>query len=392
MQAILIGAMLTATGCSTSVVEIGTEVIPMATTNEPEYTEITAPQTTTTTEKPKATFPHRETKATTETEIKKETSLYDELYTEISQFQTVIRLNRKIDTQEVSQAVSELERRHPEIFWINGYTIKYNDVSAEITLKVMNQYPAETLKQMSAELEKQVESALREINASGSDYDKALAVHDYLVEYTEYNVAAVNMGKGLWSTAYGCLIERSAVCQGYAQAFQILTNRLGLECGICSGDAKGEPHAWNYIKLNQQYYWVDVTWDDPVSDNDHLDWIHHGYFLIDDAMLSRSRTFSSNGQFIPECTDLNENYFVRNGSYLEEYSFAEIDRRLSEHTAEGRVEVMFSTWEAYQQAITDLFDNEAVWKAQIFQEAGGTINYQTDEDMYILRLIFNTTG
>ena len=53
---------------------------------------------------------------------------------------------------------------------------------------------------------------------------------------------------------------------------------------------------------------------------------------------------------------------------------------------------MFSTQEAYQMAIADLFNNETIWNAQIFQNAGGTINYQTDDDMYVLRLIFTVNS
>ena len=300
----------------------------------------------------------------------------------------MIQFDRKIEKDEISAAITELEWEHPEIFWINGYSMKYNDVSAEITLKIMDNYSIDTLRQMSQELDRTANAVLEQINLSASDYEKALQVHDYLVQHTEYDQSAVSKGKGLWSTAYGCLVNGSAVCQGYSQAFQILMNKMGIECGICSGNAKGEAHAWNYINLNGQYYWIDVTWDDPVSENYNFDWIHHGYFLIDDRMLARSRTFDSNGQFVPLCASLDENYFVRNGNYLTEYYFSEIDRRLTEHQSEGRIEIMFSTPEAYQMAVNDLFNSETIWNAQIFQATGGTINYQTDEDMYVLRLIF----
>lgn len=335
-------------------------------------------------------FSHKETEPVPETETYTETesSLYDMLYTEISQFHPVIQIDRKIDTEEISLLMRKLEWQHPEIFWINGYSMKYNDVSAEITLKVLNEYSPDTLRQMADDLDRAAEEILRTVPPYATDEEKALQIHDYLVTHTEYDQSAVSQGKGLWSTAYGCLIGGSAVCQGYSQAFQLLLNRMGVECGICSGNAGGEPHAWNYIRLDQQYYWIDVTWDDPVSDNAPSDWIHHGYFLIDDTMLSRSRTIDDNGQFVPVCSSLDKNYFVRNGNYLTAYHFSEIDSRLTEHIDEGKIEVIFADSESYQKALADLFDHEAVWNAQIFQKSGGTINYQTDEDMYILRLIF----
>ena len=381
--------LLLLTGCS-SVIEIASGTVPLATTDYTDYTEITSPETVTDTEKIKPTFPPRETE--TIPEAAATVSLSDELYQEISQFHSQIQFDRKIDKEELSLAMSELERKHPEIFWINGYSMKYNDISAEITLKIMDGYSADTLRKMSEELEQAANAVLQEIDDLGSDYEKALAVHDYIIQHTEYDQSAVTKGKGLWSTAYGCLINGLAVCQGYSQAFQIIMNKAGIECGICSGNAKGEDHAWNYINIDGQYYWVDVTWDDPVSENHNFDWIHHGYFLIDDAMLARSRNFESNSQFVPLCVSLNDNYFVRNGNYLAEYYFSEIDKRLTEHEADGRIEIMFSTQEAYQMAIADLFNNETIWNAQIFQNAGGTINYQTDDDMYVLRLIFTVNS
>ena len=381
---ILLCGMLFLNGCS-SVMEFSSETVPLATTSYTDYTEITSPEIVPETVRP--TFPHKETETVIET-VPEELSLSDELYQKISQYESVIQFDRKIDSDEIVLAMSELERKHPEIFWINGYSMKSNEVSSEVTLKVMNQYSPDELRRMCEQVDFAVDEILSTVNPEDSDYEKALQMHDYLVTHTEYDQSAVNSGKGLWSTAFGCLINGSAVCQGYSQAFQILMNRLGIECGICSGDAKGEPHAWNYIKLNGQYYWVDVTWDDPVSENHNFDWIHHGYFLIDDRMLARSRTFESNGQFVPLCGALDENYFVRNGNYLQEYYFSEIDSRLTAHAEEGRIEVMFATPEAYQMAIQDLFGSESVWNAQIFQKTGGNITYQQDDDMYVLRLIF----
>ena len=347
-------------------------------------TEVSVSETQGTSKKQKETFPQIK-------ETVPELSLYDEIYAELSQFHNVIKFDKKIDTEEVSDAVNKIERVHPEIFWINGYSLQYNDVSAQITFKVINEYNADTLRQMSDAMFAKVEEICRTINQNSSDYEKALLVHDYLVANTEYDQSAVNTGKGIWSTAYGCLMNGLAVCQGYSQAYQILMNRLGIECGLCSGDAKGEAHAWNYILLNGEYYWLDVTWDDPVSENNN-DWIHHDYFLIDDATLSRSRTFDENNDFIPVCDSMEQNYFIQNQNYLTQYYFSEIDSRLSAHAEEGRIEVMFSTPEAYEMAINDLFTSETVWTAQIFQETGGTINYQTDDEMCVLRLYFNVNA
>ena len=224
-----------------------------------------------------------------------------------------------------------------------------------------------------------------------SDYEKILQIHDYLVTHTEYDSdSALLSEKGIWSTAYGCLINGKSVCQGYAQAFQMLMNALEIECGICSGSAKNEPHVWNYILLNQNYYWVDVTWDDPISMDsvEQNDWIYHSYFLINDEMLFRTRMLDGKEIFKPECNSLENNYFVKENNYLLNYQFTEIDKRLSEHVTDGKIEVMFATEDAYQACIQDLFSNNAIWNAKIFQQMGGSVNYQQDSNLYILRITF----
>ncbi len=362
--------LLLLTGCSL-VVEYIPESVPLATAENPPYTSITAPPK----ESPEPLSP--------------EIPLCDALYHALIQFQPSVCFNYKIDIQEMSHAVGELERQHPEIFWINGYSMRYNDNFAELDFKIINDYSPEDLQRMCEELQAAEDAILQEISPDLSDYDKILQIHDYLITHTVYDESAAHSGKGLWSTAYGCLIEGKAVCQGYAQAFQILLNRLGIECGICSGNADGEAHAWNYVKLHDQYYWVDVTWNDPVSETSlSADWIHHNYFLINDEMLFRSRTLDED-QFYPECTSLEDNYFVHSGNYFTEYDFSELDHFLSEHLADGRIEIMFADKATYEAAVSDLFDHESIWNAQIFQKTGGTINFQQDPDMYILRLVFH---
>ena len=394
------------TGCS-AFVEIGSVNVPLATSVESEYTSVTPLATTH--EETETTFPPTEPESETETEISlpetepesetetisKNPSVYDVLYENISQFETTIHFTRKVDPKQVSFALTKIEREHPEIFWIDGYTMRYSDVYAEVELKLISSYSIEAIHDMYDQLSAEVENVLQQLPASGTDYEKALAVHDYLITHTEYDESAVSKGKGLWSTAYGCLINHVSVCQGYAQAFQILTNRLGLECGICSGLAKGQAHAWNYIKINQNYYWADVTWDDPTSsenaENPDSDSLHHGYFLIDDELLFRTRNLDDYNQFVPKCVSMEENYFVRQGDYLTEYQFADIDNRLSAHAADGEIEVMFSTVEAYQTAVNDLFMNKAIWNAQIFQNSNHSIHYQTDNDLYLLKIEFAET-
>lgn len=99
-----------------------------------------------------------------------------------------------------------------------------------------------------------------------SDLEKAIVLHDYLAVNCEYDKENLDKGQvpDASYTAYGTLVNRVSVCQGYALAYKYLLNQVGIECLMVT--SKSMNHAWNLIQLNGKYYQVDVTWDDPTWD------------------------------------------------------------------------------------------------------------------------------
>lgn len=113
-----------------------------------------------------------------------------------------------------------------------------------------------------------------------STYDKIKYVHDLLVNSIEYDSNAKNI-----YNIYGALLEHKVVCEGYAKAFKYLMDELNIECILISGVATNdtgdsESHMWNYVKLNNSWYGVDVTWDDPIIlGSAYKNNLRHDYFL-----------------------------------------------------------------------------------------------------------------
>ncbi len=94
-------------------------------------------------------------------------------------------------------------------------------------------------------------------NASdGSAYDIEKAAHDALADMNYYSLGSAHN-----QSAYSALVNGSTVCAGYSRAFQYVCQLAGIPCYYCSGYA-GENHAWNIICLDDEFYNVDVTWDD----------------------------------------------------------------------------------------------------------------------------------
>lgn len=103
-----------------------------------------------------------------------------------------------------------------------------------------------------------VNEYLTAINEGTTYYDKEKIAHDLLIKNIVYNTDA----KYNQSSCSG-LVEKATVCMGYAASFQLLMNRVGIETIVVSSSG----HAWNEIKLDGNWYVVDVTWDDPLTNS-----------------------------------------------------------------------------------------------------------------------------
>lgn len=140
-----------------------------------------------------------------------------------------------------------------------------------------------------------------------SDHEKAKTIHDYVVNTSHYDVeAAERFLDGEDSdanafTAYGVLINQRGVCQGYAEAMQVLLSIAGVESRLVIGDAMGDdgvyvPHMWNIVVIDGSHYMIDATWDDPVGPRDVL---LHDYFLVSSQMLRQTHRWAYDEY--PEC-------------------------------------------------------------------------------------------
>lgn len=132
-------------------------------------------------------------------------------------------------------------------------------------------------------MEEKVNEYVTLAEAYETPLEKLLAVHDKMVETYEYdkliNSTTPTHGENSFH-AYGLFKNNTAVCQGYAQAFYMIANKLGVKTNYCRSDSI--THIWNYVKLDGKWYHVDVTWDDPVSKTGTIK-AYHDDFLVSDS-------------------------------------------------------------------------------------------------------------
>ena len=125
------------------------------------------------------------------------------------------------------------------------------------------------------------------ITSNMSDYEVVKTLHDYLVTHCDYDYR-VDIGNMPFIShqAEGALLKGTAVCSGYAKAYEAMLDAAGIPNETITGYAGGY-HAWNLVQVDGQWYHVDTTWDDPTTQGG--DYIRYTYFLKSDkVMASRS--------------------------------------------------------------------------------------------------------
>ena len=123
------------------------------------------------------------------------------------------------------------------------------------------------------------------------DYTTVKNIHDHLVLNSAYpNLREVGDSNEIHSLD-NALNKGSIVCDGYAKAFYFLCRVNGIDCIFVTGTATNssgytEPHAWNMVKLNDKWYTLDVTWDDPYPDEKGR--VLYNYFLLADEDMNKN--------------------------------------------------------------------------------------------------------
>lgn len=194
------------------------------------------------------------------------------------------------------------------------------------------------------EIYNMVESFMKQnINDMMTDFDKELAVHDYIISNCSYGYPNDEADA---YTAYGALVSQKAVCDGYAEAFFLMLSCMGIDSDIVVGYAGNELHAWNQIKLDGNWYNVDLTWDDSLPDMGSR--VKHTYFNIDDDVLRLTHSWQE--QYYNSCTATYYNFYQRKFYYFD--TFDELKTCLIRQS--GQSNVLEAAFSANDQTAVDL--------------------------------------
>jgi transglutaminase/protease-like cytokinesis protein 3 len=167
----------------------------------------------------------------------------------------------------------------------SSYEKIYNSYSMNkrINVKVTKRYSEEEIKQINDK----IDSIIKELKIDKEEnvYDKIKLFHDYIANTNKYDSDRENNSSKYHSDkAIGTLFEGYSVCNGYADTMSIFLDKIG----VSNIKVATDDHVWNAIYLNDKWYHIDLTWDDPIN-NLKKDMIIYDYFMITtDELLNKN--------------------------------------------------------------------------------------------------------
>lgn len=297
---------------------------------------------------------------------------------------------------------------HPELFWFRWIRPEGN------VLHLLYGADAEECELLQRQIDEAASKYLEGIDDSMSAYDVTLRLHAKMIGAVDYDTIALRAEDARGGTPMneidylrsvcGVFLNGKAVCEGYARAMQYLLQKCGVECAEAAGHirkengAKDGAHAWNIVKLDGDYYYLDTTWDDSsntVQDVKSTD-IGFKYFAITTEELCRSRDVDLCYIQMPACTATRCNYYYHNDCVIDHYDLEKIKtiaqtaakNKCSQFSFKCATEGVLN--EVLQQMFTLGSDGFEVVKAaaKIDKRISNSYTYGYDRNIYIISIYF----
>lgn len=262
--------------------------------------------------------------------------LYDEMLSAILSHQDSIRLS-STDAELMRQAYQAICADYGGLFWMDGYAFtRYTQGNELVGLEFAPKYTMteEERKNVQQQIDEVVEAWLGGISINDTEYDKVKYVYEVLISNTAYVENAADS-----QNIISVFLNGQTVCQGYACAVQYLLGQLGIQSAIVSGTALGEPHAWNLIRLDGAYYYMDATWGNAEyagNDGEVKNFIDYNYMAMTTEEMQIGHV-PDEQLVLPECTAVMANYFIKEGIYVEEWNPDQLGGLLSKAWEEKRM-------------------------------------------------------
>ena len=297
---------------------------------------------------------------------------YDDIFDCLDKLGEDVSLNKEgidngLDETYIDRIFQCVLMDHPELFYVEGYTYtKYNRGEKIVGIHFSGTYgmEEEQVKIRREEIQNAAEEILRAAPADGTDYDKIKYVYETIIRNTEYDLNSPDN-----QNIYSVFVNHRSVCQGYAKSVQYLLQQMGVECALVQGTVDtGEGHAWNLVKADGDYYYVDATWgdasyqaEDELSEG-YVPEISYDYLCVTTKQLLRTHIIDSYVP-LPVCVATKDNYYVREGALFDSYDREKMQVLFDRTFAEGKQEVTLKCTDnaCFHEILSAMIENQDVF-------------------------------
>lgn len=337
-----------------------------------------------------------------------EKTLYDILLNAINEHKDNVTVTG-YSFELVCNILDAIEYDHPEIFWYKTISMIGDEVRFVYGATV------EETQQLQKRIDEAVSVYLDGIDDTMSAYDVALRIHMKVINKVDYDTIALNRQKlskdenkdkiDYLRSVCGVFLDGKAVCEGYARAIQYLLQKCGIECAEVAGyvrketGEKGVAHAWNIIKIDGDYYYMDTTWDDSSNTVQTVKKREMGfnYFCITTEELTRTRNIDLVPVQMPVCSAVKANYFYHNNLVLDEYNVDKI-KEIAIRQAKNKMKsftVKCATKQLFDCVMNELcvdghdcFDILKAASKADKQISPASYSYSYDKNIFTVKIIF----
>ena len=320
--------------------------------------------------------------------------LYEDMYAIMEGMYTNVYLSpqgiQSVDEDGLNKIFSCVMHDHPELFYVTGFISRhyaYGDETENIAFS--GKYTMDTVERKRQQLliDAAVDECLSHISMEATDYDKVKYVYEYLILNTEYDQEAPD-NQNICSVFIG----RRSVCQGYAKATQYLLERLDIKSALVTGSTYNENHAWNLVRLDGEYYYMDTTWGDAsyqvvdAEDSisaEFLPAINYDYLCVTTEQLLQTHIIE-NVVPLPSCTKMDANYYVMEGAYFTSFDEAQVAAFFDAGYEAGKKDITLKCSDAQ---VYTIFLEQLIREQKIFDylnSTDGKVAYAEDADNHSL--------
>ena len=313
--------------------------------------------------------------------------VYDEMLDAIMHMKETVRLSTT-DRSDVEKCYHAICADHGEIFWVDSCS--YSELSLfgrpfAVSFSTEYSYTPEEVADYRSRMQPVIDQYLERLAQCESDYEKTEVLYRKLIRDVAYELDAEN-NQNILSVFLG----KKTVCQGYACATQYLLQEAGIPCVIITGTAQGQPHAWNMVLLDGDYYYMDVTWgnaDFLGESGVAAGSINYGYLNITSEELLINHQPDVDFP-LAVCDSIADNYYVQKQLFFDRWDADVIGKKLTEAFGKKQdsISIKFSDEELFMHAKDYLIDGQHITD---YCRGITQIYYVQDTDLNILTIYFN---